>query len=170
MEGWLFDADTVEQGGGGDNNDSEADEVVGEEADRNTDKDEAQVGRVAYEAVQTTPVDLLFGADGDFDGKGSAEGQDGDPADREAKDDEDEREWYEPGHATEVCGRGKGSTPAGGRDAATNDEPEEKHGAAVLEIAAGVRSTGEQREQDFGGDPEIEQNCPEMVACHGVLR
>ncbi len=125
VEGGFFDADAIEESGGGaDEDDGKADEIAGVEADAEEDKDEAEVGGMADEAVQAALVDLLVWADGDIDREGAAEGKDGDPANGETGEEQEDGEGDEPGGAVEVGGGKVSGAPAGGGDAGGDSDPE----------------------------------------------
>ena len=70
-----------ERGESRQDDDGEADPVAGEESDGKEDQDQSAIGRVAHETEDAGLLQGLFGADGDVDTEGFAEGEDGDPAD-----------------------------------------------------------------------------------------
>jgi hypothetical protein len=167
-QGGFFDVNAVEERGGtGHEDDGEAEPIAGVQGHGEEDQQQAEIRRMADEAVKTGAVKLLRVEDGDVRTEGFAEGVDGNPTNDKAADQDAQGEWTDGEGTAEHVVRVTFAVPDAGGEGREDNHPEKDKRAAIAGFAGTVFGAGGDANEHFGSDPEPIEDAPEQGNGHG---
>src|SRR5580700_9319862 len=99
---------------------------------------QAEIGRMADEAIQTGAIEFLRIENGYVGTEGFAQGEDRRPADGERNDQNSQTEEFQGADSAEHVGRRAFADPNGGSHGGSDDDPEEEKRAPVVDFSCAL--------------------------------